>query len=164
MVQHCIFFFGYRPGMRKFQGQGSNLCHCSNNEGPLIRWTEKEFPSIMSFKESTLFAHVAWIWDCYVCGIGSQVQLWFHPSLGTSICCRCGPQKKKRENQPYWVIIYIKIHILLDTVWWFWQILIPSQDTENFCHPPNVPSTALQSVLFPAPSLRQPLIFSVTLD
>ena len=30
------------------------------------------------------------------CGVDWQLQLWFNPSLGTSICCRCGPKKQKQ--------------------------------------------------------------------
>ena len=47
------------------------------------------------------------IWRCYElwcrccgCGVGHQLQLWFDPSLGTSICHGYGPKKKT---------IYIKL-------------------------------------------------------
>ena len=38
---------------------------------------------------------------CCGCGIGLQLQLSSTPSLGTSICCRCGPKKKKKEAFTY---------------------------------------------------------------
>ena len=45
----------------------------------------------------------AWIW-CF-CGssVGQQLQLWFNPCLGTSICHRGGPKKqKKKKNHRWW--------------------------------------------------------------
>ena len=38
------------------------------------------------------FRH-GWIPSCCGCGVDRQLQLWFDPSLGTSICCGCSPKK-----------------------------------------------------------------------
>ena len=37
------------------------------------------------------------IWHC--CGCGQQLQSDLTPSLGTSICHRCGPKKTKNKNK-----------------------------------------------------------------
>ena len=42
---------------------------------------------------------MAGIWHCCGCGEGQWLQLWFDPSLGTSICYRCGPKKKNKTKQ-----------------------------------------------------------------
>ena len=39
------------------------------------------------------------ILHCCGYGIGWQLQLWFTPSLGTSICCRCSPKKAKSKKK-----------------------------------------------------------------
>jgi len=36
--------------------------------------------------------------NCCGCGVGHQLQLWFDPSLETSICHRCSPKKKRKER------------------------------------------------------------------
>ena len=41
----------------------------------------------------------AWILCCCGCGIGSSYSSDLTPSLGTAICCRCGPKKKKKKKQ-----------------------------------------------------------------
>ena len=46
----------------------------------------------------------AWICHCCGCSIGLQLQLWFAPSLGTSICHRRGCKKKKKKS--IWAKIY----------------------------------------------------------
>ena len=38
------------------------------------------------------------IWSCCGCGVGQQLQLQFDPSLGISICHRCGSKKKKEKE------------------------------------------------------------------
>ena len=35
------------------------------------------------------------IWCCYGCGVGSD----WTPSLGASICLRCGPKKTKKKKK-----------------------------------------------------------------
>ena len=39
------------------------------------------------------------IWHCCGCGEGQQLQLWFDPQPGTSICCGYGPKKKKEKRK-----------------------------------------------------------------
>ena len=34
------------------------------------------------------------------------------PSLGTSICCRCGPEKGKKKSNIFYVILLVKIFFL----------------------------------------------------
>ena len=34
------------------------------------------------------------IWSCYDCGIGRSCSSLSTPGLGTSVCCRRGPEKK----------------------------------------------------------------------
>ena len=41
---------------------------------------------------------VARIPHCCGCGVGQQPQLTFDPSLGTSICYRCGPNMQNNNN------------------------------------------------------------------
>ena len=41
---------------------------------------------------------VAWIWHCCCCGIAGSCNSDSAPCLGTSICRRCGPKKKKIPN------------------------------------------------------------------
>ena len=36
------------------------------------------------------------IQHCHGCGVGQQLQLRFNPSLGTSICHRCGLKKQNK--------------------------------------------------------------------
>ena len=47
------------------------------------------------------------IWQCCGCGVGLSCSSNWTPSLGTSICCRCGPkrkkEKKKKKKKPVWV-------------------------------------------------------------
>ena len=35
---------------------------------------------------------------CCGCGVGRQLQLWSTPSLGTSVCHRCGCKKRRKEK------------------------------------------------------------------
>ena len=45
---------------------------------------------------------MAWIWRCYDCGVSRWPQLDLTSSLGTSICCGCGPRKgKKTKNKKF---------------------------------------------------------------
>ena len=45
-------------------------------------------------------ADVAWILRCCGCSVGWQLQFQF-PSPGTSICCRYGWKKKKKEKRKF---------------------------------------------------------------
>ena len=69
----------------------------------LIQWV-KDLALLWAVVQVT---DVAWIWRYCGCGIGEWLQLWFSPSLGTSICCRCGPKKTttKQKSQRYWVFV-----------------------------------------------------------
>ena len=48
------------------------------------------------------------IWCCHGCGIGQQLQLQLDPSLGTSICCWCGPKKKKKIHSFFGVPVVVQ--------------------------------------------------------
>ena len=37
---------------------------------------------------------------CCGCGVDWQLQLWFYPSPGTSMCLGCGPKKTKKKKIP----------------------------------------------------------------
>ena len=46
---------------------------------------------------------MARILHCCDCSVGWQLQLWFNPSLGISICLMCSPKKKKKKKN--WLFI-----------------------------------------------------------
>ena len=51
----CFFFFlnvGHTQGMWKFQGQGSNPCHSSDNAGSLAHWASRELLSHFTDRET----------------------------------------------------------------------------------------------------------------
>ena len=48
-----------------------------------------EFPGVLIVVQWYTIPH------CCGYGVGQQLQLWFDPRLGTSICHRCGPKKTK---------------------------------------------------------------------
>ena len=50
----------------------------------LAQWVKD--PALLQV--AVTFAAVAWTWRCCGCGVGSSNST---PSLGTSICHRCGP-------------------------------------------------------------------------
>ena len=46
-IIYLFIYFSCTCGMQKFPGQGSNLCHSSDNAGSLTHWATKEHPAFI---------------------------------------------------------------------------------------------------------------------
>ena len=136
--RHSMYIFGHTHSMWKFLAQGSNLSHssnpscCSGNAGSLTCCVPQE---------NTYIFKVCLFWSSHCGSVGKepaivsarmQVQslagncsFKLTPSLGTSICRRCSPTKKKKINffQAWWNFLTRNHH--------FFHLWFPNSGQDN---------------------------------
>ena len=70
-----FFFSGCASGMQKFPGQGSNLCHSSDNDRSLIHCAVKEFLTCWSFSVFCCLGPHLWCMKVPRLRVKSELQL-----------------------------------------------------------------------------------------